>query len=409
MAYSYIARQPILNRELKVHGYELLFRNSEENVFPNIDPDEATSKLLLQQHLMGDISTVCLGKRAYINFHTNTLIDHFPSFLQKEHVCIEVLETVDVTDHLVTACQKSHELGYSIALDDHDFDDKWKYLLPYTSLVKVDIQDQPLITLKPRIKQFKDNNIPLLAERIETQAEYDACRELGFQLFQGYFFDRPEIIKTKVLSPQQLVLLQLLAAVHQPEIDFKTVAEVIRNDLSLTYSLLKYVNSAAFNKGRQIKDIHHAVVFVGEKEMKKYVALVALANVAHDQPEELVIKSLTRAHFMADLERLSTGESIDNTCFMAGLLSLLDILLQTPMSEVLNQLPMSDAINNAILNRSGHAGRLLRMVETYESGNWELLDAMAKKMYLSHLDIGQCFISASNHCRALLSSTHVDS
>ncbi len=408
MAYSYIARQPILDRDQNVHGYELLFRNSEENVFPNIDPDEATSKLLLQQHLMGDISTVCMGKTAFINFHTNTLLDKFPGFLQKENVCIEVLETVDVTESLVSACRKSFELGYSIALDDHDFDNKWEFLLPFISLIKVDIQQQPLITLPIRLKYFKANNMPLLAERVETQEEYERCLELGFSFFQGYFFERPEIIKSKVLAPQQLVLLQLLAAVHQPNINFMYVANVIRNDLSLTYTLLKFVNSAAFNKGRQIKDIHHAVVFVGENEMKKYVALVALANVAQNQPEELVIKSLTRAHFMAELERLSTGESIDNTCFMTGLLSLLDVLLQTPMEDVLNQLPMSAAINDAVLTREGHAGRLLRMVETYEKGNWPLLDAMAKKMYLSHLDIGQCFISASNYCRSLLIATERD-
>ncbi len=408
MAYSYIARQPILDRELKVHGYELLFRNSDENVFPNIDPDEATSKLLLQQHLMGDISTVCLGKVAFINFHTNTLLDKFPSFLQKENVYIEILETVDITDNLVNACRKSYELGYKIALDDHDFDEKWQLLLPYISLIKVDIQQQPLATLPERLKHFKAQNIALLAERVETQEDFETCLELGFDFFQGYLFERPEIIRSKALAPQQLIFMQLLTNIHQPDINFTTIADIIRNDLSLTYSLLKFVNSAAFHKGREITDIRHAVVFVGEQEIKKYIALVALANVAHNRPEELVVKSLTRAHFMAELERLSTGESRDNNCFMTGLLSLLDVLLQIPMAEILEKLPLSESINNAVLKREGHAGRLLRMIETYEAGNWALLDAMAAKMNLNHLDIGQCFISASNYTCALLSSTRVN-
>ncbi|MCO4321070.1 EAL and HDOD domain-containing protein [Aliidiomarina quisquiliarum] len=405
MAYSYIARQPILDRELKVHGYELLFRNSEENVFPNIDPDEATSKLLLQQHLMGDISTVCLGKIAFINFHTNTLLDRFPSFLPKENVYIEVLETVEITESLVKACQKSYELGYKIALDDHDFDEKWQLLLPYVSLIKVDIQQQSLVTLPERLQAFKGQNVALLAERVETQEEYEACLALGFDFFQGYFFERPEIIRSKSLAPQQLFFMQLLANIHQPNINFTSIADIIRNDLSLTYSLLKFVNSAAFHKPSQITDIHHAVVFVGEQEIKKYIALVALANVAHNQPEELVIKSLTRAHFMAELGRLSARDNHDNTCFMTGLLSLLDVLLQVPMLEILEQLPLSERINNAVLKREGHAGRLLRMVETYEAGNWPLLDIMATKMNLNHLDIGQCFISASNYTHALLDST----
>lgn len=405
MAFSYIARQPILDRHKNVYGYELLFRNSDKNEFPDIHPDEATSKLLLQQHLIGDINTVCLGKTAFINFHTNTLLHKFPGFLQKESVWIEVLETVDVSKDLVKACQKSSSLGYRIALDDHDFDSRWEDLMPHISLVKVDIQDQPLMTLPSRLKPFREHKMPLLAERVETEEEYQRCLELGFDYFQGYFFERPEIVKRKVLAPQQLILMELLAAVHQPEVDFKGVAETIRNDLSLTYSLLKFVNSAAFNKGREIKDIQHAVAFAGEHEIKKYVALVALANVAKDQPEELVIKSLTRAHFMAELERLSVGESVNNTCFMAGLLSLLDVLLRSPMEEILSRLPMSDEINQAILKREGRTGRLLRMVEAYEHGDWVRLDAMAKRMYLSELDIGQCFIKASNYCRELMQAT----
>ncbi|WP_113907781.1 EAL and HDOD domain-containing protein [Aliidiomarina celeris] len=402
MPYSYIARQPILDRQKHVYGYELLFRNSEKNEFPDIHPDEATSKLLLQQHLIGDINTVCLGKTAFINFHTNTLLHKFPGFLQKESVWIEVLETVNVSKDLVKACQKASALGYRIALDDHDFDHRWEELLPHISLIKVDIQQQPIATLAERLTPFKDHNIPLLAERVETESEYQQCRALGFHYFQGYFFERPEIVKRKVLAPQQIILMELLAAIHHPEMNFKHIADIIRNDLSLTYSLLKFVNSAAFNKGREIKDIQHAVAFAGAKEMRKYVALVALANVAKDQPEELIIKSLTRAHFMAELERLTVGESVNNTCFMAGLLSLLDVLLRTPMQEILERLPMSQEINQAILQRAGRTGRLLRIVEAYEHADWPRLDALSRKMYLTELDIGQCFITASNYCQQLL-------
>ncbi|CUS48123.1 MAG: putative signal transduction protein [Idiomarinaceae bacterium HL-53] len=405
MAFSYIARQPILDRQKNVYGYELLFRNSQRNEFPDIHPDEATSKLLLQQHLIGDIRTVCLGKTAFINFHTNTLLHKFPGFLQSDTVWIEVLETVDVTKDLISACKKASELGYRIALDDHDFNERWEHLLPYVSLIKVDIQQQPLITLPARMKPFREHNVPMLAERVETEEEYLRCLELGFEYFQGYFFERPEIVKRKVLAPQQLILMELLAAVHQQDFGFKQIAEIIRNDLSLTYSLLKFVNSAAFNKGREIKDIQHAVAFVGEKELKKYVALVALANVAKDQPEELVLKSLTRAHFMAELERLSVGESKDNASFMTGLLSLLDVLLRTPMEEVLERLPMSQEINRAILERKGRVGYALRLVEAYEHGDWKRVEALASKMYLTELDIGQCFVSASNFCQALMQAT----
>ncbi|RUO39812.1 hypothetical protein CWE15_08615 [Aliidiomarina taiwanensis] len=405
MSYSYIARQAIVDREQTVYGYELLFRNSDKNVFPNIDPDEATAKVLLQQHLMGDIHTVCLGKRAFINFHTNTLLNNFPRFLNKAAVYIEVLETVEVTPELIAACKLCHDLGYKLALDDHDFENKWQQLMPYVSLVKVDIQQEPIHTLGKRIEQFKRNNIDLLAERIETQEEFDACLKLGFRFFQGYFFERPTIIKNKVLSPQKITLLQLLAKVHQPDVSFHDVAEAIKKDLSLTYSLLKFVNSAAFNKGRKITDIKHAVVFVGESEIKKYVALVSLARMADEHSDMLVAKSLTRALFLSEVERLIAGRNTDNSFFMVGFLSLLDVLLQVPMVEVLRQIPISEEIIQAVLHKKGKAGHFLRLVETYEEGNWDLLGRMTKALHIEHIDIGQCYITASDYCHHLLLST----
>ena len=405
MSHSYIARQAIVDRGHNVYGYELLFRNSDKNEFPNIDPDEATAKVLLQQHLIGNIHTVCLGKRAFINFHTNTLLERFPHFLNKSNVYIEVLETVDVTPKLIAACKKSHELGYKLALDDHDFEAKWQHLMPYISLIKIDIQQEPIESLKKRIESFKENNIELLAERIETQAELDACTELGFSYFQGYFFERPTIIKSKVLSPQKLTLLQLLATVHQADVSFYEIAETIKKDLSLTYSLLKFVNSAAFNKGRKITDIKHAVVFVGESEIKKYVALVSLARMADEQSDLLVAKSLTRALLLSELERLTSGQSVDNCYFMAGFLSLLDVLLQVPMAEILAQLPLSTEITQAVLHRKGKAGHFLRLVETYEAGDWALVSRMCKALNIEHIDIGQCYITASDYCHHLLISS----
>lgn len=406
--FSYIARQPIVDRRQRVFGYELLFRDSEQNSFPNIDPDEATSRVLLQQHLIGDIDTVCLGKHAFINFHTNTLLHQFPSFLHKKSVFIEIIESVDVSDDLILACQQTKERGYRIALDDHDFHEKWNDLLPHTEMVKIDIQQQPLSSLRFRMKYFKKNKIKTLAERIETREQFEQCLELGFDYFQGYYFDRPEVVRRRVLAPQQLALLQLLAATNQPHIDFKFVAGVIKNDLSLTYSILRFVNSAAFNPGNTIEDIYHAVIYVGEAEMKRYVALLAFANIAREQPEDLVIRSLTRAYFMAELAKLSHNNANTSTCFMIGLLSLLDILLQTPMHQVLEKLPLSKNINQAILQKKGSAGRLLQVIEAYEAGDWRELDQHLHTLNIHHLDIGKSFVNASEQTKYLMDATELD-
>lgn len=401
MHYSYIARQPIFDRNLQVYGYELLFRDSEANVFPDTHPDEATSKLLLEQHLLGDIDTVCLGKQAFINFHTNTIIHKFPDFLDAEKVWIEVLETVEVSHELKRACELTNHKGYRLALDDHDFSERWKQLMPHINLVKIDIQDQGL-QLAKRLQWFKQRGVPILAERVETQEQYEACRELGFDFFQGFFFERPEIIKRESLSPQKSNMLTIMSEMFKPELNFQKLAAVIQNDLSLTYSLLKLINSPAFGLRTQVRDINHALTYLGEAEVKKYLALVVLANLSHDEPEELNIKSLTRARFMELIVGHGRAGRETSSAFMVGMLSLLDVILRQPLDQILLQLPLVAELNEALVARDGKLGRILALVEAYEQADWSKVDDLMQVEGLQHLDIGQYYLDASQWTGLLL-------
>lgn len=403
MYYSYIARQPIFDRSLQVYGYELLFRNSEENVFPDLHPDEATSQLLLQQHLIGDIDTVCLGKQAFINFHSNTIIHKFPNFLDSKNVWIELLETVDISPELRKACDITSRHGYRIALDDHDFSDRWQQLMPNINLVKIDIQDHGL-NLEKRLRWFKERGLPLLAECVETQDEYDACKELGFDFFQGFFFERPEIIKRQSLSPQKASMLSLMSEVFKTDLDFKKLAKVIQADLSLTYSLLKLVNSPAVGLRTQVRDIGHALAYLGEAEVKKYLALVILANVSSDQPEELNIKSLTRARFMELILQNGEERRDGSSAFMVGMLSLIDVILQQPLDDILAKLPLAPELNEALTERTGKIGRMLAIVEAYEQADWDKVDTLMSAQNLNEMDLGKLYLDASQWCRLLLAA-----
>jgi len=283
MSYSYIARQPILTRDQKVYGYELLFRDSNSNSFPNIDPNEATSKLLLEQHLLGDIQTLCMGKQAFINFHARTLLNDFPSFLNARTVWVELLETVGVDAPLLEACSSATSKGYRIALDDHDFDGQWDPVIPMINMVKVDIQEQGL-DLEEKIRFFKEKGVPLLAERVETHDEFERCLELGFDYFQGFFFEKPQVVQQKSLSPNRISKLTLLSEVHKKELDLNAIRQIIEQDLSLTYSLLKLVNSALYGGRKKIEHIQHALVYLGDSEIRRFVTLVVLANVSAGEP-----------------------------------------------------------------------------------------------------------------------------
>ncbi|EKE84462.1 EAL and HDOD domain-containing protein [Idiomarina xiamenensis] len=409
VAYSYIARQPILDRHLQVYGYELLFRDSEQNTFPNIDPDEATSRLLLQQHLLGDINTVCLGKKAFINFHARALIENFPSFLSADDIWIELLETVDVTDELIDACQKSINKGYRIALDDYDFSERWQRILPNVSLVKIDISQQGL-AIADKLHWFKQRGLPTLAERVETRAEFEACMALGFDFFQGYFFERPKLLQARSLHPSKLATMSLLAEVLKPELDFSALAKVIQRDVSLTYSLLKLVNSAAFNFAGQISHVQHALTYLGERQLRRYLTLVLTANMAAEQAEELIIKAITRARFLEllcsqDSSPLKRHAKHADAAFMVGMLSLLDAILQLPMADILQQLPLSSALNAALLKRQGDLGELLIVAEDYEHGHWLAVDQRLAALAIDN-DAGQRYIDASQWCRMLLLAQH---
>lgn len=401
MSYSYIARQPILTRDQKVYGYELLFRDSNSNSFPNIDPNEATSKLLLEQHLLGDIQTLCMGKQAFINFHARTLLNDFPSFLNARTVWVELLETVGVDAPLLEACSSTTSKGYRIALDDHDFDGQWDPVIPMINMVKVDIQEQGL-NLESKIRFFKEKGIPLLAERVETHDEFERCLELGFDYFQGFFFEKPQVVQQKSLSPNRISMLTLLSEVHKKELDLNTIRQIIEQDLSLTYSLLKLVNSALYGGRKKIENIQHALVYLGDAEIRRFVTLVVLANVSAGQPEELTIKSVTRARFMELVTVEILNEKHRSSAFLAGMLSLLDIILGVPMDDVLKQLPLSSEITKGLKSREGVWGYLLQMTEIYERGEWDALDKHPLKQKLNGTDIGQLYIDASQWCRLAL-------
>ncbi|WP_404397583.1 EAL and HDOD domain-containing protein [Idiomarina loihiensis] len=401
MSYSYIARQPILTRDQKVFGYELLFRNSTENSFPNIDPNEATSKLLLQQHLLGNIQTLCMGKQAFINFHARTLLNDFPSFLNARTVWVELLETVGVDAPLLEACNATRAKGYRIALDDHDFAGQWEPLIPMINMVKVDIQEQGL-ELDEKIRFFKQKGVPLLAERVETRDEFERCLELGFDYFQGFFFEKPQIVRQKSLSPNHISMLSLLSEAHKKELDLDAIQQAIEHDLSLTYSLLKLVNSALHGGRKKIENIQHALVYLGTTEIRRFVTLVVLANVAAGQPEELTIKSVTRARFMELVTVEVLSEKHHSSAFLTGMLSLLDIILGLSMNDVLKQLSLSKDITKALKTREGVWGYLLQMTELYERGEWDALDKHPLKQKLNGTDIGQLYIDASQWCRLAL-------
>ena len=238
--YFYAARQPILNRNKELFGYELLFRDSLENVFPSINEDEATSRLIEGSQLSLGLEEMTGDKPAFINFTLETLVKGYAKTLATNEVVVEILETVQPGKRLLAAVKELKELGYTIALDDYKHASVWRHFYPYVDIIKIDWLDTSLDEIKEIIQQTKDfPSIKFLAEKVETYEQFEQAMELGFEYFQGFFFAKPEVVQSKALAPSEMALAELLYETSNPEMDLKKVTQVFERDVNLSYKLLR--------------------------------------------------------------------------------------------------------------------------------------------------------------------------
>lgn len=400
--YCYMARQPILDHDKNLYGYELLFRDGESNAFPNINDDEATSKLITEHHLLMGVEKITGGQLAFINFSADTLIHHFPTSINPKSMVIEILETVPISRELMTACRELHRMGYQLALDDHDFDPKWDIFLPYISIIKVDVQQFNLLQISKYVSRVKHYNVTLLAEKVETAAEFNKLRQLGFKLFQGYFFARPEMLKHKKISSNKLNLMLLIAESSKVALDFDQLSHIVERDLGLSYKLLRFVNSASFAREKPIGSLKHAMVYMGEAELKKFIALLALANLSEHSGSELLNMSVVRARFCDQLANLNQDPTNPPTAFLTGLFSLVDALLEQPLSELLDDLPILPEIKTALLEHSGRLGRYLDLAKAFEQANWEMQQQLTRQALTKPIDLSPVYLEAVEWAHGLM-------
>ncbi|SEA95635.1 EAL and HDOD domain-containing protein [Alkalimonas amylolytica] len=399
--YAYIARQPIYDNTKALYGYELLFRDGEQNSFPNIDGDEATSRLLTEHHLLVGVEHIAAGKLAFINFSAETLIHHFPTSIDPATTVIEILETVPISMELLQACKALHGMGYALALDDHDFDPKWDIFLPYTRYLKVDVQQFNLLQISKFIQRIKHHPVTLLAERVETAEQFDKLKLMGFTLFQGYLFARPEMMKHRQLSSNKLNLLELIGEACAEQLDFDRLSSIVERDVALSFKLLRFINNSAYAKEQSIQSLKLAMVYMGEAELKKFIALLALANLANGEEDARIIQSLVRARFCDQLARLCQYPTNPPTAFLTGLFSKVDELVEMPMAQVLSQLPLPASIRQALSERSGRLGHILALIETYEAADWVQAEKLASKLP-SHADLAMQYHDAVQWAQGIL-------
>lgn len=391
---TFIARQPIFDFSQRVFGYELLFRSGPDNFFKHTDPDRATSKVIADSYFLLGIQTLTGGKRAFINITRDILLNEYVFLVPKELIVVEILENVVQDSEVIDACRKLKRAGYLLAMDDFVFDDPDQPLLELADFVKVDFLSANETEQWSAIKQFSPSGISLLAEKVETHEVHQKALKMGYQYFQGYFFSKPKIIIGKDIPAFKLHYFRILQEVHRVELDFKQIEKIIKQEVSLSFKLLRYINSAYFGLRNRISSIKQALILLGEKEVRKWVSLIAMATMGEDKPEELVVQAIIRAKFCESLApHVGLGRRAEDL-FLVGMFSMIDAILDQPLSEILMEIPIHDDIKGALLGEESSLRDIFQYALAHEKGQWEQLSEQAKKLRLDEATSYQLYLNA---------------
>jgi EAL and modified HD-GYP domain-containing signal transduction protein len=368
-----LARQPILDKELNTIAYELLYRDAE-GMGPQLpfDGTQATAEVLLNAY-----SSIFQDSRirtlpAFINFNAEWLYNGNLPALKPDALVLEVLEDVAITEKIVQRLHILSDKGYRIALDDFFYDKSWEPALALAKIVKIDIQQLSPVQLIAHVTELKKHQVTLLAEKVETHDEFEYCKKLGFKLFQGYFFCRPQLIEGRTLSCNDLTTLQLITELESEDATAQSLEAIVCKDPELVLRLLKIVNSARFSLSRNISSISEAIIALGVDELKKWVLLISTTQAPHTS-NALIQEILVRARMC---EKIADDYDAINpsTAFMTGMLSGIDAMLNLELSDIMEQLPVSSEVSTALLEQSGLLGQLLNDVKHYMAGEWDELN-----------------------------------
>lgn len=390
----FVARQPIFDRRQRVYGYEILYRSRAGGAYDSVDGDRASLSVIGNAILLIGLQNITGGKKAFINFTKNLFLDEIGLNLPKELVVIEILEDVEPSEKLMLACKKLREAGYMLALDD--FVVSLEQLVPLVDLVdivKVDFKGSTDEEKRSIARRMLPKGVKLLAEKVETREEFKLALNAGYTYFQGYFFSKPEIVPGRDLPAYKLNHLKILQEVNRRDMEYGALEKAIKQDVSLSYKLMNYINSAYFGL-HNVSSIRHAIGMMGENELRKWASLVILTSLGQDKPQEVLVTSLVRANFCEALASLSALKGNESEAFLMGMFSLLDVLVGRPLSDVLGAMPLSEGIKTALLGGRNPYRDLLHIVLNYERGNWANFMASLPVLGLDVNQAGELYLDS---------------
>lgn len=401
----YLGRQAIYDTKMNVFAYELLYRSSEQNVSGVtgvIDGDSATSAVITNSITLFGLEKLTGGKRAFINFTKNLILEEMPHVLDKSAIVVEILEDIIPDEPFLEACRTLKEKGYVLALDDYCLNNENMDLLKLVDIVKVDFRLTTLSEQIEIVQRYKPFKIVFLAEKVESEEEYQEAIDAGYKLFQGFFFSRPAVVSTKDFRGQTFNYMKILEELDAETPNFNVITTYFESDVSLSYRLLKLLNSAAFSTTNRIKSINHALVILGLREIRKWVMLMMMRDLGESRPDELVRLSLVRGKFCELLMGETTDRARRMEGFLVGIFSMIDLLVGQELKVVLDEIPLNTDVKSALLGEDNTFSKVLDLAVCYEFANWVDVEVISGSMGIEEEKMVQFYVDSLDFASAVM-------
>lgn len=389
MIYSFVARQPIFDRRLNTIAYELLFRNGLNNSFPSVSDEYATTQMISDQFLCTPPSRLVGNYSSFINFPYQMIVQDLVYTLPREKVVIEILENARPDDHLLKSVQRLHRDGFCIALDDFSLSSDWDRFIPYINIIKFDVRENTFSEIDDYINKRDKllKNVVFLAEKIETYIEFETYKKYGFRLFQGYFYSKPELIKNKRLSLNEVTSFQLINEISLSNPDFNKIESILKSDLSLSYKIMRYARNLLYKIGGNYQShrltLKEVAMYLGRNELRRFVSVACLKNNNEIKTPELYHISSVRGRFCELMAERLGFHSISQDAFLCGLFSLLDVILEISLEELFKQIAISELVLDTLLLHKGILYQLLKLVQAYEQQSWDEANSIIQELNIS--------------------------
>ncbi|MEI6206000.1 MAG: HDOD domain-containing protein [Desulfuromonadales bacterium] len=383
----FLGRQPILNRDQEIIGYELLFRAADIDFAEFDSYSQACASVINRALSSFGMHEVLCGKLGFINIHISMLLSEMLELLPIGLTVLELLEMIQLDDQVVERCRELKEMGFLLALDDHEFDPANTDIYSVVDIIKIDILLTGMENLPKIARQLRKYPVKILAEKVETFEQFQICYDLGFDMFQGYFFERPIVLNRKKIDVSGLAMLKLLQQLTM-DANLDQIEQTFKENPSLSYNLLRLVNSVALGMREKIKTLRHAIILLGINHLRRWIQLSLFTghdsrSIDHPLLEMAAVRGRLMEIMVRQLSGLAVGDEQAEAAFMVGILSLLDVLFETPMEEIVSNLNLDEHVGAALLQREGQLGKMLTLTEKLEITDFDAVTVLLKECGIS--------------------------